>query len=92
MISFRRDVLPVLRQKCVACHGGQAGLYLDSYDSVMASTLDRGIIVPGNPGESILMKRILGEVQPGMPLGGQPLSDEQIRAIIMWIQGGVPNN
>ena len=91
-VSFRQDVLPVLRQRCAGCHGGQAGLYLDNYDSVTATTLDRGIIVPGNPGESILVKRVRGEVQPRMPLGGQPLSDQQIEYIILWIQEEVPNN
>jgi mono/diheme cytochrome c family protein len=91
-VSFRQDVLPVLRQRCASCHGGQAGLYLDNYDSLMATTLNRGIIVPGNPEESILVKLLRGEVQPRMPLGGQPLSDEQIGAIVQWIREGVPNN
>ena len=27
---------PILAARCVACHGGTAGLYLDSYDGVMA--------------------------------------------------------
>ncbi len=29
-VSFQQDVLPVLRGRCVVCHGGNGGLWLDS--------------------------------------------------------------
>jgi hypothetical protein len=30
--SFYLDIQPILDRECIDCHGGQAGLYLESYD------------------------------------------------------------
>ena len=91
-VSFSTDVGPIFSQRCVQCHGGQAGLYLETYDLLWATAIDRGVIVSGDPEGSILLRRIRGEIQPSMPLGGPALSSEQIAAIETWIRDGASNN
>ncbi len=35
-VSYRQQIQPLLDRECVGCHGGQAGLFMDSYDNLMA--------------------------------------------------------
>ncbi len=85
--SFRKDILPIFQANCVGCHGNSGGYSLDSYADATQKN-----IVPGNPGASMLVKRIEGTVTPQMPFGGTPLDKKQIQNIINWIQEGAPNN
>jgi mono/diheme cytochrome c family protein len=91
-VSYRRDIQPIFNRNCVSCHGGQAGLYLDSYDHVMAGSARGRVIVPGDPQASELVRRIRGLSQPRMPMGGAPLPPSDIDAIVTWIAEGTPNN
>lgn len=94
--SFAADVQPILTERCTKCHSGQSpprGLWLDSYDQVMAGGAYRPVVLPGNPDESEIVRRIKGSAIPRMPLDGPPfLSDDQIAAIEAWIAAGAPNN
>src|SRR5215510_9284889 len=63
-IVFNRDIRPILADKCWSCHGPDAPakkikLRLDSEDAATAD-LGRGrhAIVPGNPEQSQLVRRI----------------------------------
>jgi mono/diheme cytochrome c family protein len=84
--DFRRDIEPILRASCAACHGAEksmAQLRLDDKRSAMK------VIVPGSSRASILMRRILGEGDAAqMPLGGEPLKPGQIEMIRRWIDQG----
>ena len=91
-VGFREDVSPRLRKDCVLCHGGQAGLYVDSYDMLMAGNSRGKVIAPGNPEKSTLPQRINGEVQPRMPLNRPPMSEKEIAVIETWILEGAANN
>jgi hypothetical protein len=91
-ISFREDISPLLRRGCAMCHGGQVGLYVDSYDTLMAGSSRGKVIVPGDPEESVLLQRLRGEVQPRMPLNRPSMSEEEIAVIETWILEGAPNN
>ncbi len=71
--------------KCTVCHGagGQAGLDLRSYASIMAGGNSGAIVVPGDAVSSPLVK-----IQSGaQPHFGQ-FSDAEIDQIIAWINGG----
>ena len=52
-------------------------------------------VVPGNPDDSYLVHKIEGRsdiVGQRMPLGGSPLSSDQINLIRTWIANGAENN
>jgi ankyrin repeat protein len=86
-VDFSRDVLPILRQNCVGCHGPSqqiAGLRLDRRSSVFGR---RGV-VPGSSDNSFLFHRISGNAYGiQMPPTG-PLRAEQIKVIKTWIDQG----
>lgn len=88
-IDFGRDVLPILRQNCLGCHGPTQqinGLRLDRKSSVMKSGLRR--VVPGSSDNSFLYHRVAGTAfGPQMPPTG-PLRPEQVSVIKMWIDHG----
>ena len=79
-IDFGQDVLPVLRQNCVPCHGPSqqnSGLRLDRKSSV----INRRGVVPGSSENSFLFHRISGTAfGMQMPPTG-PLRPEQINLI-----------
>ncbi len=81
-VSYRQDIQPILNRYCVSCHGGQASLYLDSYDHVLAGSARGPVVIPGNPQASELVRRIKGVSQPRMPLGGAPLPASDIYSLI----------
>src|SRR5438445_1472680 len=86
-VDFSRDVLPILRQNCVGCHGPSqqiSGLRLDRKSAV----LGRRAVVPGSPENSFLFHRIAGsEYGMQMPPTGA-LRPEQINTIKTWIAQG----
>jgi mono/diheme cytochrome c family protein len=91
-VSFQRDVLPIFIQICVKCHGGEEikeGLSLKSFAEVMQGSDNGGVIVPGDPANSLLVRQVeSGE----MPKRGPKLLPRQIQAIVAWIAAGAPDN
>src|SRR6478672_7696419 len=71
---FESDVLPLLKARCVSCHGSQtkqAGLSLENRDDLLTGGKTGAAIVPGRSVDSLLVAMIsTGK----MPLGGKPLS------------------
>src|SRR5689334_3517963 len=53
---------------------------------------DHGVaLVPGHAEESLIYKRITGQVKPAMPLTPVPaLTNEEIAAVRDWINAGAP--
>lgn len=92
------DIVGVLTARCVKCHSedglmGPApeGLVLVDHASV-TDARERARVVPGHPGASELMRRILGQARPRMPLDGPPyLTTEEIERIRLWIEAGAPD-
>jgi ankyrin repeat protein len=88
-VDFARDVLPLLRQNCISCHGPAQqtnGLRLDRKSSVMKFGLRR--VVPGNSENSFLYRRLIGtEYGMQMPPTGA-LRPEQIQIVKTWIDEG----
>ena len=88
-VDFGRDVLPIFRQNCIACHGpaqATSGLRLDRKSSVFKDGFRR--VVPGSSQNSFLFHRLIGtEYGLQMPPTG-PLRAEQIAIIKAWIDQG----
>jgi WD40 repeat protein len=94
-VSFERDVTPILKRRCVECHGiskKSAGLRLDAYEHLMAGTRKGAVVVPGKSGESRLVELIQGGDEERMPPPeeAEPLTAEEIAIIKRWIDAGAP--
>src|SRR6185312_1136503 len=91
-IEYNRDIRPILSDNCFSCHGPdssrrKARLRLD----LRESALRRDAFVPGSPGESVLIDRILSEdpeeIMP--PLGShKTLTPKQKQMLQRWIAEG----
>jgi len=93
--EFVREILPILERKCAACHGEkkQKGDYrLDVRDSAFGGGDSEEVaIVAGDPFASNLVRVALlpAEHDDAMPPEGkEPLSLEEVVAIVQWIQKG----
>src|SRR6266481_9942010 len=83
-VDFKQDVLPILRQNCVGCHGPAqqiSGMRLDRKSAV----INRRGVVPGSSENSFLYLRIAGNAYGvQMPPTG-PLRPEQVKIVKTWI-------
>lgn len=89
---FETKVRPVLAQHCQQCHGGkkqESGLRLDSLESVLLGGDGGPAVVPGKPGESLLVRAVRHTGDLAMPPSGK-LKDHEIEALAHWIEIGVP--
>ena len=89
-VSFPRDIAPVLKQKCMECHGQAplaANLDLRTRDTALRGGDHGPAFVPGAAAGSHLYRRLTGQEQPQMPMGGR-LTDGEISAIKDWIDAG----
>lgn len=96
-IDFNRDIRPILSDKCWVCHGPDAPnrkikLRLDSEDAARADLgRSRHAIVPGQPAQSQLVKRITATDEAlRMPPAelGRTLSEREITLLTAWIAQG----
>lgn len=96
-VDYNRDIRPLLSDRCVACHGPdekkrEGGLRLDTFEGATA-LLKSGsrAIVPGNPDESDLIKRIHttdpDDMMPPAKLN-RPLTDADRALLRQWITEG----
>ena len=87
-VDYRKDVKPVLQERCYACHGALAQKAKMRVDSG-ANLLKAGVIVPGKPGESELVRRVASDdEEQRMPPEGHALKPEQVAKIKAWIEQG----
>src|SRR3569623_1793220 len=92
-IDFRRDIQPLLAQRCYRCHGpdkAEGGLKLNDRERALAE-LDSGerAIVPGKPDESALLVRVASlDESLRMPPEGKPLAPQEVDLLRRWVNGG----
>lgn len=88
-VSFNNDVQPIFAARCVACHGGTNGLFLDTYENVLKGGVNGAVIIPSDVDNS----RLAYYVYSGyMPFRSSPLTSIEIQTILDWIALGAPNN
>ncbi|HZW32427.1 MAG TPA: PSD1 and planctomycete cytochrome C domain-containing protein [Isosphaeraceae bacterium] len=93
-VDYLRQVKPILKQRCYACHGAmkqKAGLRLDTGTAIRRGGDSGPAIEPGHAEESLLLERVT-ESDPTMrmPPEGAPLTSEQIALLRAWIVQGAP--
>jgi hypothetical protein len=92
-VDYLRDVKPLLKARCYACHGGlqqRARLRLDTAESIREGGRSGPAVVPGKSGESILLEAVTGNGRRRMPPEdqGKALSAKQIALLREWIDQG----
>jgi hypothetical protein len=100
-VSYARDVEPILRANCLACHqeGGAgfeaSGFSMASYDELMKGTQYGPMIVAGDSEGSNLVVLMERRADPsiGMPHGRmEPVGKADIASVRRWIDQGAKNN
>ena len=98
VVDFNFHVRPILSDRCFHCHGPdenarEADLRLDQREAALSQLADSGLfpIVPGEPMESEVVKRILSEegeeIMPP-PDSKLSLNPHEKAILIQWIQQG----
>ncbi|WDQ15582.1 PSD1 and planctomycete cytochrome C domain-containing protein [Rhodopirellula sp. P2] len=96
-VSFSRDVLPVLSDRCFHCHGPDEGnreadLRLDVESAAKEDRGGYAAVQPGDLESSELWNRIVSDdedaVMPPTDSHRKPLSDKEREAIRQWILDG----
>jgi mono/diheme cytochrome c family protein len=92
-ISFRRDIAPLLVQKCQACHGpdkAESSYRVDTFAHLKtAGDNELAPFTAGKPDDSELLRLIASEDKDErMPKDADPLSAEEIAAVKKWIEEG----
>ena len=90
-VDYLRDVKPILKERCYACHGvlkQEAGLRLDTGEMIRTGGQNGPVLTIGeSPGT--LVERIRStDSALKMPPEGEPLSAKQIERISLWIKQG----
>lgn len=93
---FDREIRPLLADKCWHCHGPdeskrEADLRLDVPDDLQADRDGRRVIVPGQPAQSELWRRISSnDPDVVMPPPSEPrqLTDREKELLRRWIEAG----
>ncbi|MFN8742370.1 MAG: PSD1 and planctomycete cytochrome C domain-containing protein [Pirellula sp.] len=95
-IEYNRDVRPILSDKCFACHGAdvgtrEAGLRLDTTDSLNVRDTGSAAIVAGQSAESLIIERIISEdadLKMPPPHLNKALTANEIDILKKWIDQG----
>ncbi len=95
-ISYSQQIQPIFNANCGGqqCHigGSSFGLRLNNYSTLMEGGNSGVVVIPGDPQNSIIIKRLEGRIIPQMPFGRSPLPQATIQLIRDWIAEGAHNN
>lgn len=92
--SWSRDIAPILAANCSRCHGPdkrKGGLALHTPSAVLAGAGSGPVLVPGDPGASVLMERVLLPLDDmdHMPPEGKPQpSAQELELLRAWVAAG----
>jgi uncharacterized membrane protein len=96
LVAFDAAIQPVLKEKCVNCHGAdkqEEKLRLDSYAAVMQGGESGSNVVAGSASASLLIQSIHlpAADKKHMPPEGKPqLSADDVALLTWWIDRGAP--
>ena len=96
LISYSAEIQPIFNNNCGGpqCHigGSSNGLRLNSYSTLMQGGISGAVVIPGDPQNSIIIKRLEGRIMPQMPFERSPLPQATIQLIRDWITEGAHDN
>ncbi len=87
-VDFAHDILPVLKNRCAACHTNgvyKGGVNFDTRETTLRSKA----LTPGKSDESAIIERVMStDPEVRMPPKGDALSPKEIAAFKAWIDAG----
>jgi mono/diheme cytochrome c family protein len=94
-VLYRQQVEPMLRVKCLGCHGDgeelDGDLDLRSREAMLRGGKSGPAVVPGNATASLLYQAVRRTDERAMPPRERPrLSAGEIAALRAWIETGAP--
>src|SRR5262245_50419955 len=93
-VDYLRDIKPVFKERCFACHGvlkQNAKLRVDTVELMRRGGKRGAVIVAGQPDKSVLLERLsANEDSERMPPEGKPLTPMQLALVRKWIAQGAP--
>jgi WD40 repeat protein len=95
-VDFQREILPILRASCLACHNrttAKAALILETPKTILKGSEDGPVVVPGKSDQSPLFDLAAHRAKPLMPprdnkVSAPDLSPEQLALLKLWIDQG----
>lgn len=101
-VSFKNDILPILRENCIDCHSSElssGNLNFENYASLMNSRYfnrNTPVAIAGDSEESRLYLVVHSDKQairmPPPSSGRDKLNNYEIKKIKVWIDEGANNN
>ncbi|HZN37005.1 MAG TPA: c-type cytochrome domain-containing protein [Pirellulaceae bacterium] len=90
--DFGKDVAPIFTKYCTGCHNDsdrEGKLSLESYASLLKGGAKGGVVTPGQPELSRLVRMLTGAAEPKMPpKGEEPPKPGEIEVLKAWIAAG----
>lgn len=95
-VDFSKEILPILRRNCLACHNStdaESDLVLETPETIIKGGGEGPSIVPGESQESYLLQVATHRKEPVMPpedndVGATNLTPEELALIQRWIDEG----
>ncbi|MDW8244451.1 MAG: c-type cytochrome domain-containing protein, partial [Thermogemmata sp.] len=92
-VSFIRDVAPILKENCFACHDAKkkSGKYdMTTYEKLLAGGVNGEAVIPGKPEESELYTLMVSQDERRMPPRdkGEAVAADKAEVIRRWILQG----
>src|SRR5262249_5078884 len=99
-VDFQKEILPILKKSCLACHNAtqkESDLILESPQSILKGGASGSAVDLKNPKDSLLLGRATGEVDGIMPPKGNKvaapfLKPQELGLIKLWIEQGATGN
>jgi hypothetical protein len=90
---FTDKVKPLLESRCISCHGPdkvKGGLRLDSRAAVLKGGEAGPALLPGKPGESLLLQAVMHSKKDLEMPPKEKLTTNDVAVLRRWIQDGAP--
>jgi hypothetical protein len=93
--TFDDDVLPILKQSCVNCHGNdkqKGGLNLATFAAAMQGGSSGAVVAPRDPDKSRLFTLSSHKEEPKMPPNSAKIDQAKLDTLRLWIEQGAREN
>lgn len=95
-VDFAKDILPILRKNCLACHNktdAESDLVLETPDAILKGGLEGPSVVAHKPDESLMLQVAAYKAEPVMPpadnkVGAKKFTPEELGLLKLWIEQG----